>query len=84
MDWCADVHVTSPPPVAGDRVPPDPVPGEVGSRERRCARGGAWLTVGAYVRSANRGGDQPYNRISYHGFRLARRIGSALDLGPGR
>ncbi len=37
----------------------------------RVLRGGSWFSLGRYVRSADRNGDEPDNRCNYAGFRLA-------------
>jgi formylglycine-generating enzyme required for sulfatase activity len=63
-EWCADGY--------GDYKPGaviDPV-GPLGDAAR-VVRGGSWLNFGRFVRSANRIGSAPDNRISNLGFRLA-------------
>ena len=62
-EWCLDWYGMYP----GTAV--DPVGAPSGSD--RLARGGSWVNVARYCRSAGRGGDDPSDRNYYFGFRVA-------------
>lgn len=64
-EWCQDWHGDYPSGSVTD--PTGPVSGS-----RRVYRGGSWLNVAWFCRSADRDGDAPANRSHYLGFRVLR------------
>ena len=64
-EWCQDRYTNYPSGHVTDPTGPS-------SGVSRVDRGGAWGVGATLCRSANRGGIDPNNRVSYLGFRLAR------------
>lgn len=57
-----------------DAVPSNGSANETGSCSDRVNRGGSWLSIPRYLRSAFRNGDSPSDRFDYMGFRVARTL----------
>ncbi|MBP7433193.1 SUMF1/EgtB/PvdO family nonheme iron enzyme, partial [bacterium] len=68
-EWSYDWYLETPP--SGDETTPVVDPYGPGSGSYRVIRGGSWLNISQFCRSANRFSYAPTNRHDY-GFRLAR------------
>ncbi len=76
-DWCADRFEKAGPKILHSRVPA-PEFGDSTDDGFRAVRGGAWFVRSRLARCAYRTRAQPWFRLSYFGFRLARPVGEAV------